>query len=411
MTSKRTAAGLAATGMGVLLCAAPAAAREYTLEEMTAAKDEWRVTSGELGVAASTPFSVTTRTLRGGRQEGVVVIEIDNGRMKIRVSPTRGMGILDATAGDTRLGWQSPVREIVHPAFVNLESRGGLGWLEGFNEMVVRCGYEWSGHPGMDNGEMLTLHGRAGNIPAINVKLTIEEKPPHTIRLSGVIPEQLFKKVDFQTAAELVTEPGSLSFQLHDVLTNAGDYEKEYQALYHSNFGPPLLEKGARFAAPVREISPFNPYARGDLDTWQTYRGPTRDFDEMVYNVYPYADGAGDTLAVLHNARGDKGVSLAYNVKQLPVLSLWKNTDTLGQGYVTGLEPGTSFAYNRRYQRKLGLVPKIGPKDTRHFDITYTLLDDSAAVASAVKRVADIQGDKKTTVRKDPPVKLSEPGK
>ena len=35
---------------------------------------------------------------------------------------------------------------------MNLESRGGLGWLDGFNELVVRCGYEWTGHPGIDNG-------------------------------------------------------------------------------------------------------------------------------------------------------------------------------------------------------------------------------------------------------------------
>jgi hypothetical protein len=28
--------------------------------------------------------------------------------------------------------------------------RGGPGWLEGFNELVTRCGYEWVGHPGMD---------------------------------------------------------------------------------------------------------------------------------------------------------------------------------------------------------------------------------------------------------------------
>jgi len=64
----------------------------------------------------------------------------------------------------------------------------------------------------------------------------------------------------------------------------------------------------------------------------------------------------------------------------LPVFSLWKNTDTMGQGYVTGLEPGTSWAYNRSYQRALNRVPTIGPKEQRHFDITYTFLADKSAV-------------------------------
>jgi hypothetical protein len=40
------------------------------------------------------------------------------------------------------MGWDSPVKEVVNPAFINLESRNGLGWLEGFNEMMVRCGYD-----------------------------------------------------------------------------------------------------------------------------------------------------------------------------------------------------------------------------------------------------------------------------
>ena len=55
------------------------------------------------------------------------------------------------------------------PKYINLEARGGLGWLEGFNEWLARCGLEWAGHPGPDRfinnvGEQaemnLTLHGK-----------------------------------------------------------------------------------------------------------------------------------------------------------------------------------------------------------------------------------------------------------
>jgi Domain of unknown function (DUF4432) len=79
----------------------------------------------------------------GGRQEGVCIVDIDTGAMKISVVPTRGMNVLGAVAGNVRIGWESPVSEVVNPAFIELNGRGGLGWLEGFNEMVVRCGYEW----------------------------------------------------------------------------------------------------------------------------------------------------------------------------------------------------------------------------------------------------------------------------
>ena len=129
------------------------------------------------------------------------------------------------------------------------------------------------------------------------------------------------------------------------------------------------------------------------------------DYTKRI-NVVPYADEHGDTLTVLHNADGNMGVSLGFNIQQLPVFSLWKNTDTLGQGYVTGLEPGTSFAYNRSYQRALNRVPTIGAKEERHFDIIYTLLADKAAVDKALQQVQSIQQERPTEVPKDPLVNL-----
>ncbi len=393
-------------GVSAALGSTPALAREWVLLDASEAPQNWQITSQELGLKIDTPFSVSLRALHGGRQEGVTLVDIDTGAMKISVVPTRGMSVLEAVAGKVRLGWDSPVSELVNPAFIDLNGRGGLGWLEGFNEMIVRCGYEWVGHPGLDQGVMLTLHGLAANIPASKVVLSIDEQPPYTLRLKGELKEQAFKQVNFIINTELSTEAGARFFSLHDTLTNKGDYPKEYQALYHSNFGPPLLEPGARLSAPVRQVSPFNEKAVPDLGDWQTYRAPTRDYDETVYNLVPYGDKQGNTLAVLHNSIGDLGVSLSFNIQQLPAFSLWKNTDTLGQGYVTGLEPGTSFAYNRSYQRALHLVPTIGPKEERHFDMTYTLLADKAAVDTALQQVLNIQHNRPTEIRKTPLVDL-----
>ncbi|SEJ24573.1 protein of unknown function [Azotobacter beijerinckii] len=396
-------------GLTALVGIGPALAKDFVLIDSDKAPQNWKIDSQQLGIKTDKPFSVSLRTLHGGLQEGVSLIDIDTGAMTITVVPTRGMNVLRAVAGDVRLGWDSPVKEVVNPAFIEQNGRGGLGWLEGFNELVTRCGYEWVGHPGLDNGELLTLHGRAANIPASKVVLSIDEQPPYAIRLKGELKEQAFKKVDFSVATELSTEPGATRFVVNDTLTNNGDYPKEYQALYHNNFGTPLLEQGARFVAPVKQVSPFNAKARGDLADWQTYRGPTRDYDETVYNLVPYGDDKGDTLAVLHNQAGDRGVRVDYNVQQLPVFSLWKNTDTEKQGYVTGLEPGTSFSYNRRFQRPLGLVPTIGPKEQRQFRVGFALLADKAAVDQAVQRVNEVQAGRPTEVREEPLVDLTKP--
>ena len=385
---------------------APGCAWERVLLDTNKAAENWQITSEDLGLKPDKPFCVRMRVLHGGRQEGVSIVDIDTGAMRISVVPTRGMNVLEAVAGDVRIGWRSPVSEVVNPAFIELNGRGGLGWLEGFNEMVVRCGYEWVGHPGMDKGVMLPLHGLAANIPASKVVLCIDQEPPYTIRLKGDLKEQAFKLVNFVISTELSTEAGAQQFSLHDTLTNQGDYPKEYEALYHSNFGPPLLDPGAGFSAPVQQVSPFNDRAAPELSDYQTYKPPTPDYDETVFNVVPYGDDHGDTLAVLHNAAGNLGISLAFNINELPVFSLWKNTDTMGQGYVTGLEPGTSWAYNRSYQRTLNRVPTIGPKEQRRFDITYTFLPDKAAVNQALQKVQTIQNQRPTETRATPLVAL-----
>jgi hypothetical protein len=353
-------------------------AAEFTLTDSVSGSDvgDWKVTNQTLGFTDGGTFSVEKRQLHGGKQAGVDILIVNNGKVTITLVPTRGMGIFDVKMdGERILGWDSPVKEIVNPAFINLESRGGLGWLDVFD----------------DNGRLLSLHGRVQNTPASTVKVIIDDNPPHKITIQGEVSERTFKMAELVTLTQLEVTPGSTTFSLHDQLTNKADYDDEYQIIYHSNFGTPILEKGSKFVAAASEISPFNDYAKAGLKDWQTYLGPTKDYDEMVFNFKPIGNEKGETLAVLHNAKGNKGVAVGYNVQQLPVLTLWKNTDTKQQGYVTGIEPGTSYAYNTKYQRPLGLVPTIKAGETKHFDLTYTILANDNDVKSALKQVATIQ--------------------
>src|SRR4029450_1191396 len=92
-------------GLGIALAAPQARAKEYVLLDTDKASQDWRITSEELGLKVDKPFSVSVRNLHGGRQEGVCIVEIDNGVMKISVVPTRGMNGLEAVVGKIRLGW------------------------------------------------------------------------------------------------------------------------------------------------------------------------------------------------------------------------------------------------------------------------------------------------------------------
>jgi len=74
------------------------------------------------------PWSVRKYRYFGGKQEQVYMVWIDNGKLQIGLIPTRGMGILSVLMDGKRvLGWDSPVKDLVHPSLINLNSRGGLG--------------------------------------------------------------------------------------------------------------------------------------------------------------------------------------------------------------------------------------------------------------------------------------------
>lgn len=383
-----------------------ASAKEFVLidNEKGIAKGDWSISSKDLGIK-SEKFTIQNTVLKGGKQEGSELLTITSDNLTIKLSPTRGLGILSVMGDGIRMGWDSPVNEVVNPRYINLESRGGIGWLDGFNEMMVRCGFEWTGHAVQADGMMYTLHGRAENTPVSKLIVDVLDKAPYTITVKGLIKENTFKKSNLETWVSLSYVPGTKDFTIHDVLTNKSDYTRDYQIIYHSNFGTPILEEGAKFVAPVKEISPFNDYAINGLDDWRTYLGPTKNFDEMVFNVYPYADENGKTQVMVANKAGDKGAGIAFDTKQLPVLSLWKNTDTLKQGYVTGLEPGTSFAYPVTIEREQKRVRQLAPGQSAEFTLTYSLLSGKDAVAEYANKIKTIQGEQETKVVNQPMAK------
>ncbi len=366
-------------------------------------------------IAKGASWRVERVALHGGKQDGVELIRINNGALVITVIPTRGMGILDvrdARTNERLLGWDSPVKEVVHPKYVDLESRGGLGWLEGFNEWMVRCGLANAGHPGKDvftnntgdKAEMdLTLHGKAGNIPASEVRVIIDPAPSNRIRVQGVVNERMFYGPKLKLVAEVSTEPGAGALRISDTITNEGAFDEEFQIIYHANFGVPLLEKGAQVVVAAEQVTPMNANAAKAVEQWTTYAGPTKGFVEEVYLINPYSDSQGHTAAVLHNAKGDRGVSMRWPTEQLPYLTIWKNTSAQADGYVTGIEPGTGFPFNRRVERKFGRVPKLAPQQTRRFDIDVQLLADQSAVEAATKAVRQISGARATRTNTAPP--------
>ncbi len=360
----------------------------------------WEIDGRTITPDCEHDWSIRKRTLRGGRQEGVEIIIIKSDVMEIVLCPTRGMGILSVTMGDVELSWDSPVDEIVHPQYVNLESRGGLGWLFGFNEFMCRCGLESNGGPTTDRfinnvGDEatmdLTLHGRIANIPARDVVVRVDRQTPYAIHVGGQIDEKVLFGPKLELHTELVVIPGANSFRLVDIIHNAGGQNQEFEILYHANYGSPILEEGAQLVVAAESVEPINDRAAAGLSNWATYAGPTPGYIEQVYLITPKADAAGRTTAVLHNNAADRAASITWSVTELPYLTVWKNTSAVADGYVTGIEPGTNFPNPKPVEREAGRVPILPPGGRYRMTLEFGIHPDRQSVRKVLGRVSEIQ--------------------
>jgi len=172
--------------------------------------------------------------------------------------------------------------------------------------------------------------------------------------------------------------------------------------LYHTNYGHPLLEEGSRFLAPASRVTPFNDHAAQDIAHYAEYAAPALGFVEQVYCLYPIADKDGRTLIALQNKAHDRAVSLAFSVKDLPYVTLWKNTNAEAEGYVTGLEPGTNFPSNRRVEREHGRVPKLAAGASHSATIDFTIHATADETKRVAGQIAALQGDMKPVLDETP---------
>ena len=349
---------------------------------------ELRVAPDDVGAS----WSVTQRTLRGGLSDGVSLVELDNGRMRIHVLPTRGMGIRKAEIDGDVLGWQSPVRGPVHPKFVPTFEPSGLGWLDGFDELLVRCGLESNGAPEFDEQGKLVypLHGRIASRPAHFVEFAVDDAA-ETIMLRGIVEETRFHFQKLRLETTITTTFGSSEFTVNDTVENFGGTPAEMQMLYHLNIGEPLLREGDRFVAPVKSMRPRIP-EETTTERWNEYGPAVAGQSEDCFYLEMHADAAGQTQVLLKDAEGSSGTAVAYDTKSLPYFTLWKNLVASADGYVTGLEPGTNCPNERSVEKAAGRIVNLESGGSWKTSLTVSRLANAEEVAEVEDAIRDFGG-------------------
>lgn len=364
--------------------------------------------SSGLSLNGSDNWRIEHRTLQGGVSSNVEVVDLCNGRLSVSVLPTRGMGVWKAQFDETPIGWASPVRAPVHPQYVELGARNGLGWLDGFNELICRCGLASNGPPGHDDDarspieSQLTLHGRIANMPAHSVDVHVDDDGAGTLSVSGIVEESTMFGPQLRMQSTIRTEAGSSAFTLEDVIENTSASAAELQLLYHTNVGPPFLEAGASLLCPARTVVPRDARAAEDIEDFATYLGPTPGYAEQVYYFDPIADAQNHSLVLLRNSAGNLGLSVHFDRECLPCLSVWKCTQAEADGYVTGLEPATNYPNFKAFERQQRRVVPLAPGETFRTGLRLEVHGSASAVAEIQERISALQIRSGPEVRRKP---------
>ncbi len=364
---------------------------------------------------ASHVWRVWLTQMHGGPSDGIDLVQLSNGRLQLSLLPTRGMGIWKAQLGTLPLKWDSPVLYPVHPSLVDQSRRGGIGWLDGFNELICRCGLSWHGAPGTDtirdevgnviSEQFLPLHGRIANLPAHEVYVEVQNKG--SINVVGVVDETSVFGERLRLTSKVSTEVGSSEFSIQDTVSNLGGTPAEVEMLYHCNFGTPLLGEESTFYTAAHRVTPRDSRAAEGIDTWDTFLGPTPGYAEQVYFVAPISDALNRGMAVLMSPDGQTALTLRFDTSTLPWLTLWKNTQATADGYCCGLEPSSSFPNNRSFEREQGRVVRLQPGESIDFRLQFEIATSQEQVQSLAEEVSLLQQQAQRRTESTPAADLS----
>ena len=349
---------------------------------------------------AAKAWSVQVRTLGGGRRDGVQVVDVTTGALRVVVVPTRGMALWKLWWNGAEVGWQAPARGPVHPRFVPLTEEGGLGWLDGFDELLCRCGLQSNGAPEWDErGRLLwPLHGRIGNLPAHALAVTVDGDTGE-VAIRGEVDEGRLFGPKLRLVSTTTLRPDAPVVRLRDEVVNRSAEPGELELLYHVNFGAPVVVPGTRLIVPAKTISPRDDRAAARAQEWHRC-GPGEPLrKEEVYYLELHADERSRTRALLA-APGDAcGASVAWDVRELPCFTLWKNPQAAADGCVTGLEPGTNHPNRRSFEKLRKRVVALAPGATHAVDLELEFHPDRASVARAQAEVARIAAGRAAQLR------------
>ena len=326
--------------------------------------------------------------------------------LELTVLTDRCLDIASASFCGKAMGWRSTTGNVA-PQYYEPE---WLRWLRSyFGGLVTTCGLMNVGAPREESAIYGTgLHGRIGNTPAKNLKVTQEwQGNDFVLSITGTMRETVVFGENLTLTRTVSTKLGERRFWIHDIVTNEGFSTTKFQLLYHCNLGWPAVDAGSELITPSKLVAPRDAEAEDGKANWWKLDPPVHRYAEKCYyhEMTPARDGTVTCAIINDGFKGSGegfGVYVKYYKKELPRFTEWKQMGE--QDYVVGFEPCNCGVEGRDIDAAQGLLHSIRPGESRHFRLEFgpiTTQEEVKALRAARRKVkTSIVGSYKEFVKK-----------
>lgn len=292
--------------------------------------------------------------MEGPEKDGRILQIESGGGLRVDLLPDRCCDIGQVWFGAFPFGWIGALG-IPRPEAVKANTTLG--------GMMTTCGFDHIRQPETDDGRHYSMHGGMLHMPSRVVSseaVWLEDQCVFRIVVEAT--QFGFDRGALRLRRHVYVPMGGATLLLLDQVTVLSG-SVPVMAMYHFNFGFPLVGKRSRLALDGREIGAHTFGSRGAL-------------------VNP--SGKNRTLIRLDAGPDGPGITLAYRGEELPYLQTFRIADA-GIN-ILSLEPASHDRLPRAELRECGALEPLGPGSRRSFHLDMHFETGSSPVTGNLEK-------------------------
>jgi hypothetical protein len=284
------------------------------------------------------------------------------------IVPSRGFDIGDVYFRGIPISWFSPIRNAR-----SIHVPHGSHWLSRFNGgLMTTCGLSNIGPASGAEG----LHGDFSHLPARDITWrSLMDPEEWGIEVTATVESLKIFGDSFTLKRTIRSTLGSddaATLRVLDVVKNVGPQAAYLSALYHVNFGAPLVAPGTRISIDAekwRSRDSASHTADPSIMPEPTDAGTEAVFEHLAVT----ADSDGFAAATIHNPGLGIQAKVSWRLSGLPRLYQWV-LPTRGR-WALGIEPSTAALFGETRGQVAGAGPLLEPGQEQHLELEVSILE------------------------------------